>query len=114
MTIIIAFINHLSEKVTLRLFINGASKMLKVVLIISFACGIVMLAKKTHLDNYFLYNIVNSMENSSLFMFTPLNYLLNMIVSIFNSDVHDVFNAVIPASISSDLELSVLFERLCS
>lgn len=108
MAIIFGFVSQLNEKDMVKLFVDGTAKMLKTVLIISFAYGIIMLVQKTHLDNYLLYNFVKVMENYSLVVFVPLNYLLNIIMSVFNSDIYDILNATVPAvnSLVTDLNIN--------
>ena len=81
-SIIIAIVNKFSEKETVDTFIAGASDMLSVILIIAVARGVSVLMTTTHLDNYLIVNASKALSNMSPIIFTPLNYLLHIGLSI--------------------------------
>lgn len=81
-SIIIAIVNKFSEKETVDTFIAGASDMLGVILIIAVARGVSVLMTTTHLDNYLIVNASKALSNMSPIIFTPLNYLLHIGLSI--------------------------------
>ena len=82
MAIIIGIINGLKEKEIVETFISGASDILSVVLIIAVARGASVLMQTTHLDNYIIVNAANALENFPEFIFTPLNFILHVFLSV--------------------------------
>ena len=56
--------------------------MVGVILIIAIARGASVLMGVTHLDNYIIYNAANLLRNVPEFIFTPLNYILHVVLSI--------------------------------
>lgn len=82
MAIIIGIINKFSEKEIVETFISGASDILSVVLIIAVARGASVLMSTTHLDNYIIYTASEALKGTSVVLFTPLNYLLHIFLSV--------------------------------
>ncbi len=81
-SIIIAIINSYKEHEFVETFINGTKDMMSVVLIIAIARGASVLLQTTHLDNYIIYNASNILKDVPAIIFTPLNYLLHVVLSI--------------------------------
>lgn len=82
MTIIIGFVNHISEHDFVDIFIDGADDMVGVILIIAIARGASVLMKQTYLDNYIIFNAAKLLQNTPKVVFAPLNYLLHVGLSI--------------------------------
>ena len=82
MAIIIGIVNKMGEKGIVDAFIDGADDMVGVILIIAIARGASVLMGITHLDNYIIYNAANLLRNVPEFIFTPLNYILHVVLSI--------------------------------
>ncbi len=82
MAILIGIINHTGEKGFVDTFIDGADDMVGVILIIAIARGASVLMQTTHLDNYIIYNAAEMLRNVPAFIFTPLNYVLHVILSV--------------------------------
>ena len=82
MAIIIGLINGMKEKEIVETFIAGAQDILSVILIIAVARGASVLMQTTHLDNYIIFNAANALENLPEFIFTPLNFLLHVFLSV--------------------------------
>ena len=82
MAIIIGIVNKMGEKGIVDTFVDGADDMVGVILIIALARGASVLMGVTHLDNYIIYNAANILKNVPEFIFTPLNYILHVILSI--------------------------------
>ena len=82
MAIIIGIVNKMGEKGIVDTFVDGADDMVGVILIIALARGASVLMSVTHLDNYIIYNAANILKNVPEFIFTPLNYILHVILSI--------------------------------
>lgn len=82
MSIIIGVINRMKEKDLVDTFIDGANDMIGVILIIAIARGASVLMATTHLDNYIIYNASNMLKNVPGVLFTPLNYLVHVLLSV--------------------------------
>ena len=82
MAIIIGIVNKMGEKGIVDAFVDGADDMVGVILIIAIARGASVLMGITHLDNYIIYNAANLLRNVPEFIFTPLNYILHVVLSI--------------------------------
>ena len=82
MAIIIGIVNKMGEKGIVDTFVDGADDMVGVILIIALARGASVLMGVTHLDNYIIYNAANILKNVPEFIFTPLNYILHVVLSI--------------------------------
>ena len=82
MASIIGIVNGQGEKGIVSNFISGASDILSVVLIIGVARGVAYLMGVTHLDNYIIYNAAEALKNMPVLLFTPLNYILHIILSV--------------------------------
>ena len=82
MSIVIGVINRTEEKKFVDTFIDGADDMVGVILIIAIARGASVLMQVTHLDNYIIYNAAEALKNVSSVVFTPLNYLLHVVLSV--------------------------------
>ena len=82
MAIIIGIVNKMGEKGIVDAFVDGADDMVGVILIIAIARGASVLMGITHLDNYIIYNAANLLKNVPEFIFTPLNYILHVVLSI--------------------------------
>lgn len=81
-SIIIGCINRQREKGIVNNFVSGAADMMGVVLIIAVARGVSVLMKTTYLDNYIIYNAADLLKNMPVLLFTPINYLLHIGLSI--------------------------------
>lgn len=82
MTIIIGIVNGYKEHEIVDIFIDGADDMVSVILVIAVARGASILMQQTHLDNYLIYNASNALQNVSKVVFTPLNYILHVGLSV--------------------------------
>ena len=82
MAILIGIINRFSEKDIVDTFIDGAADMMSVILIVAVARGASVLMSVTHLDNYIVVNAANALKNMPVAIFTPLNYLLHIFLSV--------------------------------
>ena len=82
MAIVIGIVNKMGEKGIVDTFVDGADDMVGVILIIAIARGASVLMGVTHLDNYIIYNAANLLRNVPEFIFTPLNYILHVVLSI--------------------------------
>ena len=82
MSIVIGVINKTEEKKFVDTFIDGADDMVGVILIIAIARGASVLMQVTHLDNYIIFNAAEALRNVSSVVFTPLNYILHVVLSI--------------------------------
>lgn len=83
MGVIIAIVNKFSEKETVDAFIQGASEILSVVLIIAISRGVSVLMKQTYLDTYILNYASNILYNVPAIIFVPSSYILYMILAFF-------------------------------
>lgn len=81
-SLVIAIVNKISEKDYVDTFIDGAADMMGVVLIVAVARGASVLMQVTHLDNYIIFNAADALKNVPAILFTPLNYLLHIVLSI--------------------------------
>ena len=79
---VIGIVNKMGEKGIVDAFVDGADDMVGVILIIAIARGASVLMGITHLDNYIIYNAANLLRNVPEFIFTPLNYILHVVLSI--------------------------------
>ena len=82
MAIIIGIVNKMGEKGIVDTFVDGADDMIGVVLIVAIARGASVLMGSTYLDNYIIYNASNILSNMPELLFTPLNYLLHVVLSV--------------------------------
>lgn len=82
MAIVIGIANGQKEKEVVNNFVSGASDMMSVVLIIAVARGATYLMGVTHLDNYIIYNAADVLKNMPVVLFTPLNYILHIVLSV--------------------------------
>lgn len=82
MAVIIGIINRMHEKDIVDTFIDGANDMVGVILVIAVARGASVLMQTTYLDNYIIYNASNILKNVPELVFTPLNYLLHIVLSV--------------------------------
>lgn len=81
-SIVIAIINKFSEKEIVDTFVAGAADMMSVILIIAVARGASVLMGITYLDNYIVYNAAELLRGMPAFIFTPLNYVLHIFLSV--------------------------------
>lgn len=81
-SLLIAVINGISEKDYVSSFVAGCADMMGVILIIAIARGASVLMQITHLDNYIIYNAASALKNVPAVLFTPLNYLLHIFLSV--------------------------------
>ena len=81
-SIIIAIINSYKEHEFVETFVNGTKDMMSVVLIIAIARGASVLLQTTYLDNYIIYNASNLLKEVPAVIFTPLNYILHVVLSV--------------------------------
>lgn len=82
MAIIIGIINKMKEKEIVETFVSGAADILSVILIIAVARGASVLMQTTHLDNYLIYNASQLLEGFPEIIFTPLNFILHIFLSV--------------------------------
>lgn len=82
MSVIIGLVNRTGEKQFVDTFIDGADDMVGVILIIAIARGASVLMQTTHLDNYIIFNAAEALKNVPEVVFTPLNYLLHVVLSV--------------------------------
>ncbi|MBQ8534813.1 MAG: YfcC family protein, partial [Bacilli bacterium] len=82
MSVVIGLINRTGEKQFVDTFIDGADDMVGVILIIAIARGASVLMQTTHLDNYIIFNAAEALKNVPEVVFTPLNYLLHVVLSV--------------------------------
>lgn len=80
--IVIGIINKMGEKGIVDNFVSGAADMMSVVLIIAVARGASYLMGVTHLDNYIIFNAAEALRNMPVLLFTPLNYILHIVLSV--------------------------------
>ena len=109
MAIIIGIVNNMGEKGIVDTFVDGADDMVGVILIIALARGASVLMGITHLDNYIIYNAANILKNVPEFIFTPLNYILHVVLSILvpSSSGLATLSAPIIGPLASELGYSV-------
>ena len=82
MSVVIGLVNRTGEKQFVDTFIDGADDMVGVILIIAIARGASVLMQTTHLDNYIIFNAAEALKNVPEIIFTPLNYLLHVVLSV--------------------------------
>lgn len=82
MSVVIGLVNRTGEKQFVDTFIDGADDMVGVILIIAIARGASVLMQVTHLDNYIIFNAAEALKNVPELIFTPLNYLLHVVLSV--------------------------------
>ncbi len=82
MAIIIGVVNRDGEKKFVDTFIDGADDMVGVILIIAIARGASVLMQSTYIDNYIIYNAADALRHVPMVLFTPLNYILHIILSV--------------------------------
>ena len=80
--VLIGIIDKQGEKGIVENFIAGAADMMSVILIIAVARGASYLMGVTHLDNYIIYNAAEALKGMPVLLFTPLNYVLHIILSV--------------------------------
>lgn len=80
--IIIGIVNKQGEKGIINNFVSGASDMISVILIIAVARGASYLMEVTNLDSYIVYNAAEFLKGVPKILFTPLNFILHIILSI--------------------------------
>lgn len=109
MAIIIGIVNKMGEKGIVDTFVDGADDMVGVILIIALARGASVLMGVTHLDNYIIYNAANILKNVPEVIFTPLNYILHIVLSILvpSSSGLATLSAPIIGPLASELGYSV-------
>ena len=109
MAIVIGIVNKMGEKGIVDAFVDGADDMVGVILIIAIARGASVLMGITHLDNYIIYNAANLLRNVPEFIFTPLNYILHVVLSILvpSSSGLASLSAPIIGPLASELGYSV-------
>ena len=82
MAIIIGVVNGMKEKKFVDTFVDGADDMVGVILIIAVARGASVLMKTTYLDNYIIYNAAELLKDVPGFLFTPINYIIHIVLSV--------------------------------
>lgn len=82
MGIVIGVINRFSEEEVVNEIVKGGSDMMAVVLVIAVSRGVSVLMASTGLDNYIITSIINAIKGMPEAIFTPLNYLLHVLLSI--------------------------------
>lgn len=109
MAILIGIVNGQGENGIVKNFVSGASDMMSVILIIAVARGASYLMGVTHLDNYIIYNAAEALRGMPVLLFTPLNYILHIILSVLvpSSSGLAVLSTPIMAPLASELGYSV-------
>ena len=109
MAILIGIVNRQGENGIVKNFVSGASDMMSVILIIAVARGASYLMGVTHLDNYIIYNAAEALRGMPVLLFTPLNYILHIILSVLvpSSSGLAVLSTPIMAPLASELGYSV-------
>ncbi len=109
MAIVIGIVNRQKESEVVSNFVSGASDMMSVVLIIAVARGATYLMGVTHLDNYIIYNAAEALKNMPVLLFTPLNYLLHIVLSVLvpSSSGLAALSSPIMGSIANQIGYSV-------
>lgn len=82
MSVVIGFVTRTGEHQFVDTFIDGADDMVGVILIVAIARGTSVLMQSTYLDNFIIYNTAELLKVVPEFIFTPLNYILHVILSI--------------------------------
>ncbi len=109
MAIIIGIINKMKEKEIVDNFIAGAADMMAVILIVAVARGVKYLMGVTYLDNYIIFNSAELLSHMPVLLFTPLNYILHIILSVLvpSSSGLATISAPIIGPIAAQLHYSV-------
>lgn len=109
MAILIGIVAKFSEKEIVDTFVSGTGDMMSVVLIIAVARGASVLMGITHLDNYIVYNAAEFLKGVPAFIYTPLNYLLHIVLSVLvpSSSGLASLSTPIMGSLTSELGYSV-------
>ncbi|MDO4369275.1 MAG: YfcC family protein [bacterium] len=109
MAILIGIVNGQGEGGIVKNFVSGAADMMSVILIIAVARGASYLMGVTHLDNYIIYNAADALRGMPVLLFTPLNYILHIILSILvpSSSGLAALSTPIMAPLASELGYSV-------
>ncbi len=81
-SVVIAIVNKIPENTIVKTFIKGASEMISVILIIAVARGASVLMMETHLSGYIIMNAADLLKGVSPLIFTPLNYIIHMGLSV--------------------------------
>ena len=107
--IIIGIIDRQGEKGIVENFVSGAADMMSVILIIAVARGASYLMSVTYLDNYIIYNAADALKQMPVLLFTPLNYLLHIVLSVLvpSSSGLASLSAPIMGPLASQLSYSV-------
>ncbi len=82
MAIIIGIVADLGEEGIVDTFMEGVGEIVSVVMVIAVARGISVIMNTTGLGNYIIEHAVRALEGTSAYVFTPLNYLLHVLLSI--------------------------------
>ena len=82
MSVVIGLVTRTGEKKFVDTFIDGADDMVGVILIVAIARGASVLMQATYLDNYIIYNAAELLKDVPAVLFTPLNYLLHVVLSV--------------------------------
>lgn len=82
MAIIIGMIADFGEEGIVKVFMEGVGEIVEVVMIIAVARGISVIMQTTGLGEYIIENAVNALKGTSGLVFTPLNYLLHIFLSV--------------------------------
>ncbi len=109
MAIIIGIVNRDGEKKFVDTFIDGADDMVGVILIIAIARGASVLMQSTYIDNYIIYNAADALRHVPMVLFTPLNYILHIILSVLvpSSSGLATLSAPIIGPLAQELNYSV-------
>ena len=109
MAIVIGIINKQGEKGIVDNFVEGVADIISVVLIIAVARGVKYLMGVTYLDNYIIFNAAEALKNMPVLLFTPLNYLLHIVLSVLvpSSSGLAALSSPIMGSIANQIGYSV-------
>ena len=82
MSIIIGMVGDLGEEGIVDTFMEGVGEIVSVVMIIAVARGISVIMSTTGLGEYIIGRAIEGLSGTSPYVFTPLNYILHLLLSI--------------------------------
>ncbi|MGL5972401.1 MAG: YfcC family protein [Oscillospiraceae bacterium] len=107
-SIIIGVLSEMKEKEIIKSFINGASEMVSVILIIAISRGISVLLADTGFDTYILEVASLQLRNISAFLFAGGSYIVYILLSFLIPSTSGLATASIPTlgNLANNLNLS--------
>lgn len=108
MSIIIGIVGDLGEEGIVDTFMEGVGEIVSVVMIIAVARGISVIMNITGLGEYIIENAVEALRGTSAYVFTPLNYILHLLLSVLIPSSSGLANLSTPivAPIASGIGLN--------